>query len=65
MQEVLQARLMKLETVLRFLATDDSFSAWYRLSKSTISCFSSNVLDMIYQASENFIKVIYSITFYI
>ncbi|KAL4084943.1 hypothetical protein QTP88_027809 [Uroleucon formosanum] len=59
MREALPARL-KLEIVLRFLATGDSFaslSALYRVPKCTISCFLLDVLEAIYKALENFIKV--------
>ncbi|KAL4104342.1 hypothetical protein QTP88_019643 [Uroleucon formosanum] len=60
MREALPAR-MKLEIVLRFLATGDSFaslSALYRVPKCTISCFLLDVLEAIYKALENFIKTI-------
>lgn len=67
MREALPVRL-KLEIVLRLLASGDSFaslSALYRVPKCTISCFLLDVLEAIYKALENFIKVIYFIFYFL
>lgn len=59
MRQSLSARL-KLQVVLRFLATGDNYSslsALYRVPKSSISTFLLDVLDAIYEVLQNYIKV--------
>lgn len=59
LRDALPARL-KLQVVLRYLATGDSFpsmSALYRLPKNSISQFLPDVCKAIYNCLKNFIKV--------
>ena len=59
MREALPANV-KLQVVLRYLATGDSFpslEALYRIPKSSISKFLSEELHATYEALENFIEV--------
>lgn len=59
MREALSARL-KLQIVLRFLATGDSYSslsALYRVPKCSISLFMLEVLDAIYGGLQDYMKV--------
>lgn len=60
MRDALPARV-KLQTVLRHLATGDSFGSLeylYRVPRCTISTFFQEVCDAIWTALEDFIKVI-------
>lgn len=59
MREALSSRI-KLEIVLRYMATGDSFKSLeyiYRVPKSTISSFLVDVLEAVYEVLEEFIKV--------
>lgn len=52
---------MKLQVVLRYLASGDSISSLqylYRVPKNTISCFLEEVLDVISSQLKEFIQVI-------
>jgi len=52
---------MKLQVVLRYLASGDSISSLqylYRVPKNTISCFLEEVLDAISSQLKEFIQVI-------
>lgn len=59
MREAIPAEI-KLQITLRYLATGDSYSSLaylYRVPKNTISNFMKNVLEEIYSALQEFIKV--------
>lgn len=59
LRPALPARL-KLQIVMRYLATGDSFSSLessFRVPKSSISKFLPSVLDAIYEALEEYIQV--------
>lgn len=59
MREALSSRI-KLEIVLRYMATGDSFKSLeyiYRVPKCTISSFLVEVLEAVYEVLEEFIKV--------
>lgn len=59
LRDALPARI-KLQVVLRYLATGDSFpslGALYRLPKNSISQFLPHVCKAIYNSLEDFIKV--------
>lgn len=59
MRQALSPRI-KLEIVLRYLATGDSFKSLeylYRVPKCTISSFLVEVLEAVYEVLEEYLKV--------